>query len=106
MPRWLWWTPLALLVICLGVWGFRWGWIAATITETDVISTYAAQYVAQAGGNARLTDCTARPGERAGVWIVVRCVQQPALRYDYAVDRFGRLLDISADPDRPGAPQT
>lgn len=104
MPRWLWFAPLAVLATALAAWGFRWGWIAATITETDVINTYAERYLSEGGAAARLTDCTALPGRRDGVWIIVRCVQAGA-RFDYPVDRFGRLLDPGAGPHDRQAPQ-
>ncbi len=105
MPRWVWFTPLTLLVFAGAVWAFRWGWIAATITETDVIDHYAQRYLAEGGPEARLTDCTAVPGAQAGVWIVVRCVGVAA-RFDYPVDRFGRLVAVPAPPPSSGAPET
>ena len=46
MPRWIWFTPLGVLVAAIAVWGFRLGWIAATISETDVIEVWTEQYVA------------------------------------------------------------
>lgn len=93
MPRWVWFAPLAILILAGAVWAFRWGWIAATITETDVINTYTQRYLAEGGATARLTDCTAVPGQQTGVWIVVRCLGTEA-RYDYPVDRFGRLVSV------------
>ena len=91
--------------MALAVWGFRLGWIAATITETDVITTYTQRYLSEAGAAARLTDCAGVPGSRDGVWIIVRC-QQDGQRFDYPVDRFGRLLAVPEDTRRPGAPET
>ncbi|WP_299736207.1 hypothetical protein [uncultured Roseobacter sp.] len=105
MPRWMWFLPLAVLATALAGWGFRWGWIAATITETDVITTYAQRYLDETGRNARLTDCAGVPGGQSGVWIVVRCIRDGA-RYDYPVDRFGRLLDVPGNAERPAEPQT
>lgn len=105
MPRWLWFAPLALIVTALSAWAFRLGWIAATITETDVIHTYAQRYLAEAGADARLTDCTALPGGHSGIWIVVRCVG-PEARYDYPVNRFGRLLALPEPDQQPAAPET
>ncbi|MCV3272493.1 hypothetical protein [Roseobacter sinensis] len=104
MPRWMWFAPLALLILAGAVWAFRWGWIAATITETDVITSYAQRYLKEAGADAQLTDCAARPGRQAGVWLVVRCLG-PGGRYDYPVDRFGRLLAVP-ETSPPGVPET
>ncbi|WP_229884273.1 hypothetical protein [Roseobacter sp. MH60115] len=105
MPRWLWFTPLALLVVAVAIWAFRLGWIAVTISETDVINTYAQRYLEEAGATARLTDCTGLPGTGEGVWIIVRCVRA-GQRFDYPVDRFGRLLDLVDGVPQPGVPQT
>lgn len=106
MPRWLWFMPLGALMVALGVWGFRLGWIAATITETDVIDAYTARYLEAQGPDARATDCSAQPGQDAAVWIIVSCVTRGAERIDYPVDRMGRLLHLSPPAVKPEAPQT
>ena len=90
MPRWLWFAPLVLLLVLSGVWAFRLGWIAATISETDVIAAFAARYVAAQGSPAQATDCSAQPGQARGVWIVVTCGAPGAGSVVYAVDRLGR----------------
>lgn len=105
MPRWLWFAPLGALVVALGAWAFRLGWIAATITETDAIEAWTAHYLqAQPGG--RATDCTAQPGRSAQVWLLVSCVHRDGRRFDYPVDRMGRLLDVSGSKDSHGLPET
>ncbi|WP_187428694.1 hypothetical protein ROLI_012000 [Roseobacter fucihabitans] len=105
MPAWLWWTPLTLLVVALGIWGFRWGWIAATITETDVINAYAQRYLDEAGADARVTDCTAIPGDQGRIWIIIRCVSPESGGFEYPADRFGRLLDRPRGAILPAAPE-
>lgn len=87
MPRWLWWLPLGVLTLVAGLLMFRQGWLAAHMTETDVINHYAARYVAEHGGDLR--DCVAVPG-RAAVWIEVRCG-----KVIYPVDRAGRLVVVT-----------
>ncbi|WP_295315642.1 hypothetical protein [Roseobacter sp.] len=94
MPAWLWFAPLVAIILVLGLWAFRLGWIVATITETDVINRWAAHYLATAGGDARASDCVARPG-RETVWIIVTCEGPQGRRFDYPVDRLGRLLDVT-----------
>ncbi|MFK7879147.1 hypothetical protein [Roseobacter sp.] len=105
MPAWLWWAPLAVLVLALGIWAFRWGWIATMITETDVINTYAERYLQEAGNAARRTDCSAVPGDQNGVWIMIRCAPSAGGRYDYPVDRFGRLLELRSSTRPPTTPE-
>lgn len=106
MPRWVWFAPFAALAVAFGVWAFRLGWIAATVTETDVITAYSALYLEERGADARLTDCTAQPGTVSPVWILVTCVAQDQARYDYPVDRFGRLIQIEPAADSAQRPQT
>ena len=106
MPRWVWFAPLAALGVAVAAWAFRWGWIAVTLTETDVITKYTALYLQESGSGARLTDCTAQPGAVGPVWILVTCVTKDQTRYDYPVDRFGRLLHIEVQPAPMEQPQT
>ncbi|MEM6939844.1 MAG: hypothetical protein AAF943_15010 [Pseudomonadota bacterium] len=107
---WLWWAPLALLTLGIALLGLRWGWVAATITETDVITRYAQRYVNTHGGAAKPTDCFAMPADHyEGVWLVVRCVPldpQQGPTYDYYVNRMGGYLfgekpqgDVFAPPE-------
>jgi hypothetical protein len=97
---------LALLLVLSGMWAFRLGWIAATITETDVITAYSARYLQEHGPAARATDCTARPGHAGGVWIVVTCVGAQTGYVEYAVDRLGRLVQRPALEDGSLQPRT
>ena len=102
MPRWIWFTPLGVLVAAIAVWGFRLGWIAATISETDVIEVWTEQYVAgQAGG--RHSDCSAQPGRQEPIWILITCIHKDGRRFDYPVDRIGRL--VPAPVGKTGEPQ-
>ncbi|MEM1352227.1 MAG: hypothetical protein AAGF27_07770 [Pseudomonadota bacterium] len=99
MPRWVWFLPLGLITVILGLWGFRLGWIYATITETDVIETYAQRYLQNRAGDgtaagASSTDCVAYPGADRGIWIVVSCGPAPrdlSRHYEYHVNRLGGL---------------
>ena len=82
MTRWIWWVPLAVFALWWGWLGFRWGWIATTTTQTDVIEVYAQRYLADrtrdgTGEGARLTDCVAYPGPDAGIWLHVVCKPMP-----------------------------
>ncbi|MEM8577650.1 MAG: hypothetical protein AAGF60_07340 [Pseudomonadota bacterium] len=98
----MWWLPFGGLLAAVAVLGLRYGGQAAALTETDVINTYAARYVAAQGEGARLTDCVARPGQ-GEVWLVVSCTAPGGTPiYDYHVNRFGALIDPPAPP-RPQA---
>ena len=98
MPRWLWWTPFGLLILGFALIGLRSGWMAARMTETDVINHYAADYVANGPAGAALSDCVAVPGAVAPIWIVIRCGQGEMMR-QYPVDRQGRLVVIAPNEE-------
>lgn len=83
--------PLGVLTVVAGLFVFRAGYIAAHLTETDVINHYAARYVAEGPDGARATDCVARPGGSEAIWLVVSC-GGPAHIVQYRVDRRGRLI--------------
>lgn len=63
------WLPIAAMIVLAAVLGYQAGRVP---TETEIIERYAARYVKQRGAGARLTDCTAGPGE-GDVRIVLRC---------------------------------
>jgi hypothetical protein len=89
--RWVWWVPLGLATLVGALLAFRYGWIAATITETDVINAMATRYVTQDGApGATAGDCIGLAGQIDGAWITVRCGDLA-----YHVDRFGRLISAS-----------
>ncbi len=106
MPRWLWFLPLAALVLAIGLWAFRLGWIAATLTETDVIMAYSARYLEEHAGPVRQTDCSAQPATIESVWIIVTCIAGDGTRYDYPVDRFGQLVQVNLPERAPSEPRT
>jgi hypothetical protein len=105
MPRWLWFAPFAVLLVASGIWAFRLGWIAATLTETEVIAHYSAQYVATFGPAAQASDCVARPGAAKGVWIVVSCGTEATGHTEYHINRFGRQVRMAIPPAHPAAPE-
>ncbi|WP_299301760.1 hypothetical protein [uncultured Litoreibacter sp.] len=68
---------------------------ALQITETQIIETYASQYLATAPKGAKLTDCKAKPGPQSHIRMVVIC--GPARfdadrHYEYHVGPLGGLI--------------
>lgn len=65
------------------------------VTETQIIETYASQYLTLAGESSKRTDCRAMPGQQRGTRMVVICGpdQFDANRhYEFHVDPLGRLI--------------
>ncbi|SPF80565.1 hypothetical protein [Pseudoprimorskyibacter insulae] len=106
MPPWVKWIPLAVLTLWVSLHFLRLGWIAANLSETDVIDIYANQYLEDrrrdgTGEGAQKSDCLAYPGEIRGIWFVVACGPKPfdaARHYEYHVNRFG-ALQFSGGPN-------
>ncbi len=92
--------PVIALVAAAGIIGLSLGRKALRGTETDVIVQTAARYVAEAGGNARVTDCTARPAVSKGLWLVVSCAAPAHGGQEYFIDRFGEVRHVEPVPPR------
>jgi hypothetical protein len=90
-------------IIALGLAAAVFGWIEGrrwmSFSETDAINGIADLYIKQAGDGAQRTDCHARPGWRAEVWLDIRCGSDP--KFWYALDRRGGVLTIPRS--QPGA---
>ncbi len=98
MPRWMFFAPVIALVMAAGVIGLSLGRKALRGTETDVIVKIAARYVAEVGGRARPTDCTARPAASDGLWLVVSCAVPGQGGQEYFIDRFGAVRHVEPVP--------
>ena len=105
MPRWMWFVPIGMIALVVGYTGLKIGIERASVTESDVINHYAAQYLNDharlIGAGAALTDCAGVPGEVAQVWIEVQCVPpggEPAFLYGAA--RSGRQVYAARADER------
>ncbi|PVA12096.1 hypothetical protein DC366_02795 [Pelagivirga sediminicola] len=96
--RWLFYVPVIALVAASAVIGLSLGRKAARTDETDMISQIAARYVAEAGGAARVTDCTARPATSQVLWLVVTCMAPGREGREYFIDRFGAVRHVAHLP--------
>ncbi|HEY9039861.1 MAG TPA: hypothetical protein VIN05_13065 [Roseovarius sp.] len=101
MPRWMFFLPVAALVAAAAVIGLSLGRKAALGTETDVIVQIAARYVAEAGGDARPADCTARPAASEGLWLVITCAAPGRGGQEYFIDRYGGIRHVERVPAEP-----
>lgn len=87
MRRWALFLPLAALVVLTGYLGLRLG---QPLSETQIISRYAARYVAEAGAGAQVTDCAATPHPDARMIVV--CHHADGATYSYVVGARGELF--------------
>lgn len=96
-------VPLVVVAALLAVVGLRLGYMAATTSETDVITHYSALYVDRKGTGAAVTDCFAVPGQGAGIWLVVTCSPGGAGDdeiYTFYINRLGGLEKLVEPGDQ------
>ena len=91
-------APIAALAIVAGYLGLQLG---QPVTETDIINRYAALYVQEQGGSAKVTDCVATPSQRSEVRLVVRCTDPDGTIHSYFAGPRGE----PRTPDDPTEPQ-
>lgn len=102
MKGWILFLPFAALVVLTGYLGYQMG-KAAPPSEGEVIARWAEEYVAWAGADAKVTDCSATPG-RGDVWMVITCIPDtPQQSITYQVNRAGQLVRPSAGQTGPEA---
>ena len=85
--RWALFAPVAVLTLFVGYLALQLGRVP---TETQIITDYAARYVATAGAGARMTDCAAAPHPAARM--IVICRHDSGVRYRYVVGNRGQLI--------------
>ncbi|WP_420005832.1 hypothetical protein [Arenibacterium sp. LLYu02] len=110
--RLLWWLPISVLALGLAGIGFRYGILRQGMSEGAVIAAYAERYLAdhraaELPGQARLSDCSARPSDGLWVWVVVRCQAPGAgVEFVYEVNWLGGLNRHSGpQPLAPARPK-
>lgn len=87
--------PVAGLVVVAGIVGYRMGQVPG---ETEIITRYAATYVAMAGDDATLTDCAATTHPDPGVRLVINCANPNGLTTTFYVGPRGEALPEPQGP--------
>ncbi|MBS1304220.1 hypothetical protein [Loktanella sp. SALINAS62] len=95
MNRRLLFVPLAALTVAVGYLGYRMG---QPVSETDIITRYAARYLSDAPDGAALTDCLATPGV-GDVRLTVICTHASGQSFIYPAGPRGGLVRDAAGPD-------
>lgn len=87
VSAWL-FAPLAALVVFAGYLGLRLG---QPVSETEIITDFAARYVVQVGDGAAMTDCLARPATAPDIRLIVVCTHPSGAVYRYPSGPRGEL---------------
>ncbi|SEQ27860.1 hypothetical protein SAMN05428995_103441 [Loktanella sp. DSM 29012] len=87
--------PVAALTVTVGYVGFQLG---QPVTETDIITRYAARYVSEAPAGAAMTDCLATPGV-GDVRLTVICAHPGGDSFVYPAGPRGGLIRDTGGPD-------
>lgn len=97
MKRWMYFIPVATLVVFAGFLGLRNGDVPG---ETEIINRYAADYLSTAPEGAELTDCVATPHPDEAIRMVIICTHESGLITTYYVGPRGQALP---EPQGPSA---
>jgi len=103
------WIVFALFICLLCLIAVRLGLHAASMTETDIIEHYSAQYLTQEqheGRAARPIDCYAIAGAEIWVRMEVVCEPNGAGSYRFVVGFWGQLLTVTRASAAHSVPQT
>lgn len=87
---------LGVLAFSAAVLGYRAGQIPS---DTEIIDRYAAGYLRIAGGEAKVTDCQARPHPDEGVRMVITCAAPDGSNAIFYVGPRGRSVAPPEGPD-------
>ena len=95
MMRWMFFIPFAGLVVVAGIIGYRMGQVPG---ETEIITRYAATYVAMAGDGAAPTDCAATIHPDPAIRMVINCANPSGLTTTFYVGPRGEALPPPQGP--------
>ncbi|MDX8349518.1 hypothetical protein SLH49_16160 [Cognatiyoonia sp. IB215446] len=95
MRRWVYFLPVAALIVFAGYLGLRSGGIP---NETEIIDRYAAAYLATAPNGASLTDCSATPHPDDAIRMVINCAHPSGILTTYYIGPRGEALPAPQGP--------
>ncbi|MEL6571493.1 MAG: hypothetical protein AAFQ64_07540 [Pseudomonadota bacterium] len=96
LARWWLFAPFAVLLALTAYLGLRLG---QPITETDIITHFAAHYVTQSGSGAAMTDCFGAPSNRPDVRLVVVCTSDDGTVFEFPSGPRGELRPLEPTED-------
>ena len=97
------WIILGIVILGFCAMVFRLGVKAGSLSETDLITHYSAQYLEYEKAEGRagsLTDCYALGGEGLFERLVVICKPATAVTYRFVIGHWGQLLSFERQTAR------
>ena len=93
------WTILLLPLLALTVFAAYVGWQRGQVpSETEIINSYAAAYIANAPAGAKPEDCAATPHPDESIRMVVNCVHPFGVTTTYFVGPRGEAMPAPQGP--------
>ena len=103
------WLILGIVVLSFCVMVFRLGIKTGSLSETDIIIHYSAQYLDYEKAEGRLgslIDCYAVGGKGLFERLVVICEPATAVPYRFVIGHWGQLLSLKRQTAHAKAPKT
>ena len=97
------WIILGIVILVFYAMVFRLGVKSESLSETDLITHYSAQYLEYEKADGRagsLTDCYALGGEGLFERVVVICEPATAVTYRFVIGHWGQLLSFERQTAR------
>lgn len=98
-PRLHWWifAPVGALVVLAGYLGLQMG---QPVSDSEIISHFAAIYVAKTGNGAAMSDCYAVPAVQEHIRLIVTCTHPDGSVFVYPSGPLGDLRKIDAPQEQ------
>ena len=97
-PYFYWWliAPFVALLLLAAYMGLRMG---ETVSDTEIVTHFAAHYVTQTGNGAAVTDCVARPSAQEDVRLIVVCTHPDGSVLEYPSGPKGEFRTLTLPKD-------
>ncbi len=97
-PYFYWWlfSPFAALIVLAGYMGLQMG---QPVSDTEIITHFAAHYVTQTGNGAAVSDCFATPSSQEDIRLIVICTHPDGSVHEFPSGHQGEFRTLSLPED-------
>ena len=97
-PFFYWWlfAPFAALLLLAGYLGLQMG---QPVSDTEIITHFAAHYVTQTGNGAAVSDCFATPSQQEDIRLIVTCTHPDGTVHEYPSGPQGEFRTMPLPED-------